>query len=367
MTVKRDYYDILGVAKSASHQEIEQAYRKLAIQHHPDRVPPEKKNEAREKFKEITEAYAVLSDSNKRSQYDQFGHAGIDGRYTQEDIFRGVDFSSIFENMGFGGGGSSHFEDIFEIFGGGRRSRQPRPQRGDDIEYSLQITLEEAYNGTEKTMQFYNTETCPACKGTGAKSGTGMKKCPACHGTGQQSAGFGGFFTFSQTCSKCYGRGEIIESPCGECRGRGKVKKGEKLTVKIPPGVDNGTGIVIRGRGEAGELGGPQGDLYVVTHVQSHPMFERHGDNLYIATKIPYPTMCLGGEATVSTIDGFVKLTIPPGTQPDKVFRLRDKGMPNIHSSRKGDLYVKVEVDVPTKLDGKQKTILQELKKTFEK
>jgi len=358
LTVKRDYYEILGINKNASVEEIKQAYRKLALQYHPDRVPPEKKKEAEEKFKEISEAYAVLSNAEKRAQYDRFGHAGIDQRYTYEDIFRGVDFGSIFEDLGFG---SSIFEDVFsDFFGfGGRRRRGPRS--GADLEYPLTITLEEAAHGTEKTIDYYHTETCPVCRGSGAKPGTGKKTCPQCKGRGQVSSAFGGFFTFSQTCPRCYGTGEIIELPCAECQGRGKVKKSSKISVKVPPGVDTGTSIRLRGKGEAGELGGPPGDLYVVIHVIKHPVFTREGDDLYCEVPISFPVACLGGEVTVPTLDGKVKLKIPPSTPSNKIFRLTGKGLPSLYSRGRGDEYVKVTIQVPTKLREREKELLREL------
>jgi molecular chaperone DnaJ len=365
VTTKRDYYELLGVSKNATHQEIEQAYRKLAVQYHPDRVPQDKKNEAREKFKEISEAYAVLSDSNKKSQYDQFGHAGIDGRYSTSDIFRDSDISDILRNIGFGGnfgGGDS----IFDAFFGGGRSRRGGQNRGADLEYSVSLTLEEAYKGTEQKIQYYHTEACPVCGGNGMKPGTGKKTCPQCRGSGQQtSSALGGLFAFSQPCRKCGGRGEIIETPCKECKGRGKVKKSSEITVKIPQGVDNGTAIRIRGKGEAGELGGPPGDLYIVTQILIHNVFSRRGTDLHTEKKIAFPAACLGREISVPTLDGKVNMKIPSGTQSNKIFRLKGKGMPDIHTGRHGDLYVQVNIDVPTKLTGKQKELLTEFGNTI--
>jgi len=357
LAVKRDYYEVLGINKNAAPEEIKQAYRKLALQYHPDRVPPEKKKEAEEKFKEISEAYAVLSDPEKRTQYDRFGHAGIDQRYTYEDIFRGVDFGSIFEDLGFG---PSIFGDIFSDFFsfGGRRKRGPR--RGADLEFPVEITLEEAATGTEKTVNLYHTETCNVCRGSGAKPGTGKKSCPQCKGGGQVSSAFGGFFTVSQTCPRCYGTGEIIETPCVQCQGRGKVKRSSKISVKIPPGVDTGTSIRIHGKGEAGELGGPPGDLYVVIRIQPHPIFIREGNDLFCEVPITFPVACLGGEVTVPTLDGKVKLKIPVATPANKIFRLSGKGIPFLHSRGRGDEYVKVTIQVPTKLTEKQKELLRE-------
>lgn len=362
MAVKRDYYEILRINKNASLEEVKQAYRKLALQFHPDRVPPEKKKEAEETFKEISEAYAVLSDSGKRSLYDQYGHAGIDQRYAREDIFRGADFGPVEDILkDFFGFGTTVSEDIFsDLFGfGGRRRRGPRP--GADLEYSLTITLEEAAQGTEKTIDYYHTETCPTCRGSGAKPGTGKKTCPQCKGKGQVSSAFGGFFSFAQTCPRCYGSGEIIDVPCSECQGRGKVKKSSKINVKIPPGVDTGTSLRIRGKGEAGELGGQSGDLYVVIHLAKHPIFMRQGDDLYCEMPISFPVACLGGEVVVPTLDGKVKLKIPPGTPVNKIFRLSGKGIPSLHSRGHGDEYIRVTIQVPTKLKEREKELLREL------
>jgi molecular chaperone DnaJ len=355
MTVKRDYYEILGVNKNASAKEIEEAYRRLAVQYHPDRVPPEKKDEAREKFKEISEAYAVLSDPKKRREYDAYGHAGIDSHYSQEDIFSGTDFGSIFRDIGFGG---SLFEDLFDFFGGKRDRSGPR--RGADIEITLKISLEEAFKGTEKEFSIYHTITCPVCKGNGAKPGTSKKVCPKCQGQGY--VGYSrGFFSFTEVCPRCKGKGQIVEIPCEKCFGSGKIKEQTKISVKIPAGVDNGTTIRVKGKGEAGEDGGPSGDLYVVIKLEPHPLFVRQGDDLVCRVEIPYPIAVLGGEIEVPTIEGGkVKMSIPPGTQPNKVFRLKNKGMPNLHTSRRGDMYVEIIIHVPERLNEKQKNILRE-------
>jgi len=361
MSVKRDYYEILGIPKTAGHQEIEQAYRKLAVQCHPDRVSADKKEEAREKFKEISEAYAVLSDANKRKQYDQFGHAGIDGRYAPEDIYRGVDFGSIFQDLGFGGGGAA-FEDMFDIFGGSSR-RRGGPSRGADIETPITIALDEAYKGIEKKIQFYHTEHCPVCSGSGAKPGTGRKSCGQCRGTGKTVSSFGGFFQFTQPCPKCHGAGQVIEVPCNECKGRGKVKAQSEISVKIPPGVDDGTSIRVRGKGEAGELGGPSGDLYIVTRVLPHDLFQRDNSDLHNEIKVPFTIAVLGGEITVVTLDGTIKMKIPPSTPSNKIFRIKGKGMPDLHTNRQGDLFVRIIIDVPVKLTERQKLMLRDMSK----
>ncbi len=361
MTVKRDYYEILGVSRNASQKEIEEAYRRLAVQYHPDRYPPEKKAEAREKFKEISEAYAVLSDPNKRRQYDMYGHAGIDSAYTPEDIFSGVDFSSIFRDIGFG---RDIFEDLFSDFFGVRQERKG-PRRGADIEVPLTITLEEAFKGVEKPLSFYHTVTCPTCKGSGAKSGSSKKTCPKCKGSGY--IGYTrGFFSFSETCPRCKGKGEVIDIPCDTCYGHTKIKEQAKISVKIPPGVDNGTSIRIKGKGEAGESGGPSGDLYVVIRIEPHPVFIRQGDDLVCKIEIPYPIAVLGGEVDVPTIDGTkLKIMVPAGTQSNKVFRVRNKGMPDLHTGKRGDLYVEVSIQVPTKLNERQKAALRDYAKTL--
>lgn len=361
MVVKKDYYEILGVPRNASQKEIEEAYRRLAIQYHPDRHPPEKKDEMREKFKEISEAYAVLSDPNKRRQYDLYGHAGIDSSYTAQDIFSGVDFSSIFRDIGFDF--DSVFEDLFDFFGTKQQKRGP--QRGADIEIPLTISLEEAFRGTEKSLSFYHTISCSACKGTGAKFGSSKKTCPKCKGSGSLVYSRG-FFTIKETCPRCRGEGQVIDTPCDNCGGTGKVKQQENIVVKIPQGVDNGTSIRIKGKGEAGVGGGPSGDLYVSIRIQPHPIFIRQGNDLICKIEIPYPVAVLGGEVEVPTIDGNkIKMSIPAGTQPKRVFRIKGKGMPDLHTAKRGDLYVEVDIDVPTKLNEKQKAALKEYAKTL--
>jgi molecular chaperone DnaJ len=359
MTVKKDYYEILGVSKNASQKEIEEAYRRLAIQYHPDRHPPEKKEEMREKFKEISEAYAVLSDPNKRKQYDMYGHAGIDSSYTPEDIFSGVDFGSVFRDIGF----DSVFEDLFDFFG--VKTQRRGPQRGADIEIPVTITLEEAYKGTEKQISFYHTVVCPVCKGSGAKPGTSKKVCPKCKGQGTIVYSRG-FFTFKETCPRCKGSGEIVDIPCERCGGHGKIKQQESIVVKIPAGVDNGTSIRVKGKGEAGVEGGSSGDLYVAVRIQPHPVFVRQGDDLVCKIEIPYPVAVLGGEVEVPTIDGSkIKMAVPQGTQPGKVFRIKGKGMPDLHTGRKGDLYIEVSIQVPSKLNERQRNALREYAKTL--
>lgn len=361
---KRDYYEALGVGRNASKEEIKQAYRKLAMQYHPD---VSKAKDAEEKFKEISEAYAVLSDDQKRAQYDRFGHAGISG-YTQQDLFRDFDFD-IFRDFGFG-----NFDSIFDVFFGrnfGSRYSQAyeRPRRGSDILYALEITLIEAAFGTEKEIEIPKQTTCPACNGTGAKPGTSPVRCPACNGTGQirhaQTRGFTQFIRI-ETCSKCQGRGTYIEAPCGECRGSGVVQRTLKILVKVPRGVDTGHRLRIQGEGEAGERGAPPGDLYVEIRVKPHDFFERDGDDLICRVPVSFPQAALGGEIEVHTIDGKVKLKIPPGTQSDTLFRLRGKGMPRLHGMGRGDQLVRAIVVTPAKLSKQQRELLEEYAKLEE-
>ncbi len=365
MAIKRDYYEILGIDRDASQEEIKKAYRTLALQNHPDKVALDKKKEAEERFKEISEAYAVLSDPEKRLTYDQFGHAGIDGQYTYQDIFRGADFGSIFGGRGFedilrGFGFGGTFTDIFSDFFGTRVARRAR--RGEDLEYPLDITLEEAARGCEKKLDIYHTVTCSTCKGSGAKPGTGKRTCPQCQGTGQIRYAQA-FFTFSQTCPQCQGTGEVIEASCPQCRGRGKIRKASKISLKVPSGVDTGTSIRVRGKGEAGELGGPSGDLYVLIRLRPHKIFEREGSDLYCDVPLSFVTATLGGEIEVPTLEGKATMKIPPGTQTDSVFRLKGKGVPSLHGRGRGDEYVKVIVQVPKDLNEKQKEILREFAK----
>ncbi len=334
------------------------------MQFHPDRVSADKKKESEEKFKEISEAYAVLSDSGKRKLYDQYGHAGIDNRYTSEDIFRNADFSGfedIFQQSGFG----DVFGDIFDIFGGGGfrgRTRRSGPTRGSDLEYHLTITLEESYHGVEKTIEIYHTQTCSVCRGSGSKPGTSKKTCPTCKGAGAVRYSRG-FFSMQQTCPKCGGSGEIVGTPCPECGGRGKVKKQSKITVKIPAGVDTGNTIRVKGKGEAGEKAGPSGDLYIVVRVLEHKIFHREKDDIYVEVPVGIATAALGGEITVPTLDGNVSMKIPSSTASDKVFRLKGKGMPAVNSSHVGDEYAKVLITPPENLTTRQKELLKEFAK----
>ncbi|HDL10002.1 MAG TPA: molecular chaperone DnaJ [Candidatus Omnitrophica bacterium] len=352
--MKRDYYEILGVPRNASKEEIKQAYRRLAMQYHPDRVSPEKKKEAEEKFKEISEAYAVLSDDHKRAQYDKFGHAGIDSQYTYEDLFRGVDFSSIFEDLGFG---TSIFEDLFSDFGFfGTRTRTTRGKRGRDLEFRLEIDFEEAVKGTTKTVTFPSYEICPQCSGTGARFGK-LEVCPQCGGRGTINM-HKGFFSLTTTCSRCRGTGKVILHPCSNCAGSGRIREQKKIEVKIPPGVDDGTVLRIAGKGEPGSNGGAPGDLYLVITVKPHHFFQRRGKDIYCRVPLTLAEAILGGEVEVPTIDGKVRMKVPPGTQTGKIFRLRGKGVSTSHGSR-GDQLVEVFVEIPSHLSREEKRMLE--------
>jgi len=349
---KRDYYEVLGVSKNASDDEIKAAYRRLALKYHPDRNKGDK--EAEEKFKEATEAYEVLRDPKKRASYDKFGHEGVSGF---EGFGRGAyaDFSDIF--------GDIDFADIFEGFFGsafGTRSRGKRPRRGADIQYDLTITLEEAAKGGEAQIKVPRNETCEMCQGSGAKPGTKPTTCPVCNGSGQirQTQGF---FSITQTCYKCKGEGKIISSPCPSCHGSGLISHTRTLTVKIPAGVESGSRLKITGEGEHGPQGGTRGDLYVVIHVQKHPYFERHGNDIVSEVAISFPLACLGGEIEVPTITGGkVKMKIPPGTENGRVFRLKGNGIPYLGSYGRGDQLVKITIKVPQRLSPRQKELLKE-------
>lgn len=363
MPTKRDYYEILGAKKSASLDEIKKAYRELALRYHPDRVPHEQKKEAEEKFKEISEAYAVLSDAQKRALYDQHGHAGIDQRYAQEDIFKGADFSSIFRDLGDFGVGGDLFESIFsdlgfDIFGG--RSSQRRStgrRRGRDLQISVEITLEEAARGTETTVTVPRYELCPTCQGTGSKPGTKKNTCPQCKGAGRTVVS-SGFFQLAQTCPRCGGEGAILQAPCPDCRGEGRQRVTHKIKVKVPAGVDTGSNLRIRGEGEAGTAG--RGDLYVIIEVLPHSMFQRDGNDIITEIVISLSKAILGGEVEVSTLDGNVEMKIPVGTQSGKIFRLREKGIPDVHGRGVGDELVRVNVMIPTHLSAEQRKLIEE-------
>ncbi len=362
MAEKRDYYEVLGVPRNASKDEIKDAYRKLAMQYHPDR---NKAPNAEEKFKEISEAYAVLSDDQKRQQYDTLGHAGFDQRYTAEDIFRGADFESIFKDIGFG------FGDLFRTFfgggfgGGGFRERI---NRGQDLAYNLEITLEEAAKGTEKEIEIPRTEKCEVCNGSGASPGTSPRTCPKCNGAGKvqhmRKSSFA-MYVHVTPCSTCRGKGMLIDSPCKNCRGTGLVKKRRKISVKIPVGIDEGYQLRLRGEGEMASNGGEPGDLYVLVHIVPHELFMREGDDLWHVLIIGYPQAALGTEVSVPTLDGPETVKIRPGTQAGETIRLKGKGMPRFRGYGKGDLLVRVGISVPEKLTSKQRALLEQLAEEF--
>jgi molecular chaperone DnaJ len=352
---KRDYYDVLGVDRNATDQEIKSAYRKLALENHPDRNPG--KREAEERFKEAAEAYAVLADAEKRSAYDRFGHAAVGGAGAggfDPTIF--ADFGDIF-------GGLGDFFGFGDAFGAGRR--RAGPHRGSDLRYDLEIEFEESARGAETTILVPREEKCDTCKGTGSASGHGPETCRQCGGHGQVRRQQG-FFTVAHTCGMCRGTGRVITKPCSTCRGAGRVPRERKLTVKIPAGIASGQRMRLYGEGEHGIHGGPPGDLYVVVHVKDHPTFTRDGDDLTCHIAVNIPTLVLGGTVRVPTLDGSEPFELPEGTSVDSTFRLKDKGMPNVAGRGRGDLFVTVKAAVPKKLTRDQRRLFEELARTFE-
>ena len=347
---KRDYYEVLGVSRTVTEVELKSAYRKLALQYHPDRNP--NNPDAEEKFKEVSEAYAVLADSEKRAVYDRFGHAGLGGAGQaagfDPTIFQ--DFSDIFgEFFGFG--------DIFGTGGGRRRSRV---QRGADLREDLTLEFEQAFFGTEAKVTLRRHEACEECHGSGAAPGKGPTPCRACNGRGQVRYQQG-FFSIARTCPTCQGSGNVITDPCLKCKGDGRLLRQRTIDAKVPPGVEDGTRIRFAGAGEAGPFGGPAGDLYVVLHVKDHPFFAREGNDLHCVVPISVAQAALGAEIRVPTMDGQHTLRVPDGTQPGTTFRVRGKGVPVLNGHGKGDLYIEVRVQIPARLNKRQKELLEEL------
>ena len=366
MADKRDYYEVLGLKKGASDDEIKKAFRKGAMKYHPDKNPGDKT--AEEKFKEINEAYEVLSDPDKKSKYDRFGHAGVDPNFGAGGFGGGQGFGG-FGGFGGAGAGGFGFEDIFDMFGamggGSRRgSRRNGPQKGKDIQKTITIEFTEALFGCNKQIELNKDVKCKTCNGTGAKAGTAKKTCDQCGGSGQISqvsqTPFGRFQNIT-TCPKCGGSGQIIEDPCPDCSGTGRIRKKVKINVDIPQGVDNDSVITLRGQGAPGVNGGPDGDLYIVINVKPHGVYRRKGDDLYLDLPISYDQAALGDKVSVPGFGETYSYTISPGTQTGSTFRLKGKGAPNVHTGRKGDLYVKVNIEVPTKLSAKEKKAIKEM------
>ena len=357
MADKKDFYEVLGVDKGASEDEIKKAYRKTAKKYHPDLNPGDKEAEA--KFKEAAEAYEVLSDKDKRARYDQFGHAGVDPNFGAGGAGGGyggfnMDFGDLGDLFGsfFGGG-----------FGGGRRADPNAPRRGNDASTSLYLSFEEAAKGCNKKIKITRVENCESCHGSGAKAGSSPKTCPSCHGTGQihvtQRTPFGAMQT-QRVCDQCRGTGKIIDNPCTACAGKGRVRKTREEEIKVPAGIDEGQILNVRGGGDAGTNGGPSGDLHINISVRPHPIFRREGYNVYCDVPITFVQAALGAEITVPTLDGKVKFNIPEGTQPGNEFKLKGKGIQKLNSSGRGDQFVKIVLEVPKNLTASQKKLLEE-------
>ena len=366
MADKRDYYEVLGVDKNATDDEIKKAYRKKAKQYHPDLNPGDKA--AEEKFKEANEAYEVLSDADKKARYDQYGHAGVDPNF-------GAGGGNPFGGFGGFGGGGMDFDlgDIFSSFfgggsGGSRRANPNAPRRGEDLKASVTISFEEAAKGCKRTIDIHRIDVCPDCNGSGAKSGTSPKTCTECHGTGQvttqQRTPFG-MISSQKACPKCGGKGKVIETPCPKCSGRGRIAKPGKIEINIPAGIDDTQVLNLRGEGNKGLNAGPSGDLHVTVRVRPHPYFERDGFNVWYDMHVSYAQAALGDKITVPTLDGNVEYNLRQGTQPMDVFKLRDKGIPNLNGRGRGDQLVRIIVDVPSSLTDEQKELLQKFNESL--
>lgn len=352
MAAKTDYYELLGVSRTASADEVKRAYRKLAMKYHPDRNAGDKDAEA--KFKQVSEAYEVLSDSKKRQQYDQYGHDGLKSAFGPGGFNYERDFTHAGDIQDILGS----FLDGF--FGGGRQRSRSGPQKGSDLRLDLEIDLEEAAFGSERELALPTSQECKTCSGSGVRPGSRRETCKHCGGRGQVVSG-GGFFQVRQTCPVCGGAGTIVTQPCRDCKGSGRTKTRKRITLRIPVGVETGSRLRLTGKGDGGAKGAPPGDLYVVLHVRRHDLFERHGDDLVCEVPVPVETVALGGEIQVPTIDGYAKLKVAPGTQTGKVYRLRGKGIPNVEGYDRGALHVRILVEVPVKLSSKQKKLLKEL------
>jgi len=364
---KRDYYEVLGISRSASQEEIKRAYRKLALRYHPDKNPDNSK-EAEEKFKEVSEAYKVLSDPEKRQIYDQYGHAGLEAEVGAGAGFGGFEFDpfkifeEVFSRGSFGG------DPFGDFFGRRSRTRAREAEPGRDLRYGLEISFEEAAFGVEKNVQIPRYEVCSTCRGSGIKPGSQPHTCPTCEGSGYVAMSQG-FFSMTRTCTQCQGRGTIIKDPCRDCRGTGRIRRTRRVKVKIPPGVDHGSRLRLAGEGEAGLRGGPPGDLYISLRLRSHPIFKRDGNKIICEVPISFTQAALGSQIKVPTLNGGVRLKIPPGTQTNKIFRLKGQGIPYLRSSGRGDQWVRIIVETPVNLTGEQRELLmkfQELSQDHE-
>ncbi len=366
MAGKRDYYEVLGVSRDVSPDELKKAYRKLAVKYHPDKNPGDKT--AEDKFKEVGEAYDVLSDEQKRAAYDRYGHSAFSGGMGGPASGGGGGFHDPFdifkEVFGGGGGGGGIFDSFFGGGGGGGRRRGDGPQRGSDLRYGIEISLEDAANGCEREIEYERLVSCKTCSGSGSASGAGKKSCRTCGGVGQVISSRG-FFQVQQTCPDCHGSGEVVSDPCRSCSGSGRAKEQARVRVKIPAGIEDGSRLRSSGNGDLGIKGGPAGDLYIVVQVKPHEIFEREGDDLHCDMPLSFGIAALGGETTVPTLEGKASIKIPAGTQNGTTFRLRGKGVRVLGSDKHGDLYVHIQIAVPTKMNAEQRAKLEDFSKSL--